>query len=44
MSGSGAAAGCVFAVVDHVRDYPRFRFGGHEGTKVCTVAFQKQQP
>lgn len=30
-----------FVYIDHVRTYPTFRFGGIEGTKVCTVAFEK---
>jgi hypothetical protein len=28
-------------LVDWVRTYPTFRFGGVEGTRVCTVAFRK---
>ena len=30
-----------FEYVDHVRTHPKFKFGGMEGTKVCTVAFKK---
>lgn len=30
-----------FQFVDKVQSYPRFRFGGVEGTKVCTLAFVK---
>ena len=30
-----------FQVVDWVRTYPTFRFGGVEGTRVCTVAFRR---
>lgn len=30
-----------FKYVDHVRTYPVFRFGGVEGSKVCTVAFRR---
>ncbi|KAH7434919.1 hypothetical protein KP509_06G041000 [Ceratopteris richardii] len=29
----------VFHYIDHVKTYPTFRFGGSEGTRVCTVAF-----
>lgn len=29
-----------FVYVNHVRSYPVFRFGGIEGSKVCTVAFR----
>lgn len=28
-----------FELVDWVKTYPTFRFGGFEGTRVCTVAF-----
>lgn len=28
-------------LVDHVRTYPVFRFGGMEGSRVCTVAFRR---
>ena len=31
----------AFKYVDHVRTYPTFRFGGCEGSRVCTVAFQR---
>lgn len=31
----------MFQYVDHVRIYPKFKFAGVEGTKVCTVAFRK---
>ena len=30
-----------FEYVDHVRTYPTFRFGGREGSRVCTVAFRR---
>jgi EEF1A lysine methyltransferase 2 len=30
-------------LIDWVKTYSVFRFGGVEGSKVCTVAFQKQQ-
>ncbi|KAL0019582.1 hypothetical protein WJX79_001749 [Trebouxia sp. C0005] len=33
----------LFQYVDHVRTYPKFKFAGIEGTKVCTVAFRKLQ-
>ncbi|MCO5555392.1 hypothetical protein L7F22_008938 [Adiantum nelumboides] len=29
----------VFHYIDHIKTYPTFRFGGIEGTRVCTVAF-----
>ena len=32
---------CRFEYVDHVKTYPKFKFAGIEGTKVCTVAFRK---
>jgi hypothetical protein len=32
--------GWRFEYVDHVRSYPVFRFGGIEGSRVCTVAFR----
>ncbi|BBN04953.1 EEF1A lysine methyltransferase 2 [Marchantia polymorpha subsp. ruderalis] len=31
--------GPVLEYIDHVRTYPTFRFGGSEGSQVCTVAF-----
>ena len=31
----------LFKYLDHVRTYPTFRFGGCEGSKVCTVAFKR---
>lgn len=31
----------AFEAVDFMRSYPKFRFGGAEGTTVCTVAFRK---
>jgi cyclopropane fatty-acyl-phospholipid synthase-like methyltransferase len=34
-------AGGAFAEIDRVKTYPRFRFGGVEGTRVCTVAFRR---
>jgi len=30
-----------FRFVDRVKTYPVFQFGGVEGSKVCTLAFQK---
>ncbi len=33
--------GLQWVYVEQVRNYPKFRFGGQEGTKVCTVAFKK---
>ena len=33
----------MFQYIDHVRTYPKFKFAGVEGTKVCTVAFRKCQ-
>lgn len=30
-----------FAYVEHVLTYPTFRYGGVEGSKVCTVAFRR---
>ncbi len=42
LSESGASAGGGrFEYVDHVRTYPVFRFGGIEGSRVCTVAFRR---
>lgn len=38
--GWGASSG-VFEYVNHVQTYPMFRFGGVEGSKVCTVAFRR---
>ena len=38
LSGTGA-----FEEVDRVRTYPTFRFGGHEGSRWCTVAFRRRQ-
>ncbi|EIE20666.1 S-adenosyl-L-methionine-dependent methyltransferase [Coccomyxa subellipsoidea C-169] len=35
------AGGGIFEYVDHVRTYPMFRFGGVEGSRVCTVAFRR---
>ena len=32
----------AFELVDWVRTYPTFRFGGIEGTRVCTVAFRRR--
>lgn len=37
-----ATAGAQWEYVDHVRTYPVFRFGGVEGSRVCTVAFWRQ--
>ena len=31
----------LFRYVDHIQTYPKFKFAGVEGTKVCTVAFRK---
>ncbi|XP_074582903.1 uncharacterized protein LOC141839133 [Curcuma longa] len=31
----------VFQYLDHVRTYPTILFGGIEGSRVCTVAFQR---
>lgn len=33
----------MFQYIDHVKTYPKFKFAGVEGTKVCTVAFRKCQ-
>ena len=33
--------GARLEYVDHVRTHPVFKFGGTEGTRVCTVAFRK---
>ena len=33
----------MFQHIDHVRTYPKFKFAGVEGTKVCTVAFMRLQ-
>ena len=33
--------GGAFCEIDRVRTYPVFRFGGHEGTRVATVAFRR---
>lgn len=33
--------GARFRFVDSVKTYPVFHFGGHSGTKVCTLAFEK---
>ena len=33
----------MFQYIDHVRTYPKFKFAGVEGTKVCTVAFRRLQ-
>lgn len=30
-----------FSYLDHVRTYPTFKYGGREGTHVCTVAFAR---
>ena len=38
---AGCCGVCKFTCLGHVRTYPSFRFGGTEGTKVCTVAFRK---
>ena len=39
--GGEGVARAVFEYVDHVRTYPTFRFGGREGSRVCTVAFRR---
>ncbi len=39
--------GCMHSrwkAVDWVKTYPTFKFGGTEGSKVCTIAFQKLLP
>lgn len=39
--------GCThtrWRLIDWVKTYPTFKFGGVEGSKVCTVAFQKWLP
>ena len=51
VTGDSKARGCSLAgegkaeahweLVDHVRTYPVFRFGGVEGSRVCTVAFRR---
>lgn len=33
----------VWTEVDHIKTHPKFRFGGLEGSKVATVAFQKRK-
>lgn len=38
---TGDSAAAAFAEVERVRTYPVFRFGGHEGTRVATVAFRR---
>ena len=40
-SGVSAAGRGNFEYVDHVRTYPVFKFGGVEGSRVCTVAFRQ---
>ena len=39
--GAECEPGTQWAYVDHVRTYPVLRFGGREGTRVCTVAFRR---
>lgn len=39
--GSDGAKAPLFEYVDHVRTYPIFRFGGCEGSRVCTVALRR---
>jgi hypothetical protein len=39
--GAGGARAPLFEYVDHVRTYPTFRFGGCEGSRVCTVALRR---
>ncbi|CAM6081606.1 unnamed protein product [Calypogeia fissa] len=34
--------GPILQYIDHVRTYPTFRFGGVEGSRVCTVAFLRK--
>ena len=31
----------LFTLIDWVKTYPTFRFGGVEGTRVCTLAFRR---
>ena len=40
-TGATKTSKAIFDYVDHVRTYPKFKFGGVEGTRVCTVAFRK---
>ncbi|KAL3684254.1 hypothetical protein R1sor_002276 [Riccia sorocarpa] len=35
----GVEEGPALEYIDHVRTYPVYRFGGSEGSRVCTVAF-----
>ncbi|XP_042379537.1 EEF1A lysine methyltransferase 2-like [Zingiber officinale] len=37
----GSDENVVFQYLDHVRTYPTILFGGIEGSRVCTVAFQR---
>ena len=37
----GSPPTSVFEYVDHLRTYPTYKFGGAEGTRVCTVAFKR---
>lgn len=40
-TGATNTSKAIFEYVDHVRTYPKFKFGGVEGTRVCTIAFRK---
>lgn len=35
--------GYLFNYLDHIRTYPTIKFGGVEGSRVCTVAFTRKQ-
>ena len=35
------AAVALFSLIDWVKTYPTFRFGGFEGTRVCTLALRR---
>ena len=35
------AAVALFTLIDWVKTYPTFRFGGVEGTRVCTLALRR---
>ena len=37
----GSPPTSVFEFIDYLRTYPTYRFGGAEGTRVCTVAFKR---
>ena len=40
---SGGSTAAPWRLIDWVKTYPKFRYCGVEGSKVCTVAFQKQE-